>query len=262
MKKLGEFNENDDDTTVRAKKLLQKCAYSMISHQELSAQQVASYLMDYEDHFTSHQFRNLYWTSFEAFINQQDPSRECYLSYQENESLNNNTEDTIIDDDTDTIRLDTNNNVFEDDAEIGISSEDSEDVHESEEIIVTVDIATEELVAKASQVADYQLRPQELLHLSVWEFVKSVDKVRIRKKDKNSKNQLDEINLIPDEPDISTNMNFQNGHCEQSTHQLKVRSSDKFFVAVPIGPSLPRRNVDKIRPKYCRLMLILFKPWY
>ena len=66
VKKLGEFNPEDDDLTLRAKKLLQKCAYSMISHQEISAQLVASYLMDYEDHFTSHQYQNLYWTLRQA----------------------------------------------------------------------------------------------------------------------------------------------------------------------------------------------------
>lgn len=65
VKKLGEFNPEEDELTVCAKRLLQRCAYTMISHQELSAQQVASYLMDYEDHFTSHKFRNLYRTSFE-----------------------------------------------------------------------------------------------------------------------------------------------------------------------------------------------------
>ena len=44
-------------------KLLQKCAYAMISQQEL---QGASYLLEYEDHFTSHSYRNFYWTSFET----------------------------------------------------------------------------------------------------------------------------------------------------------------------------------------------------
>ena len=29
----------------------------------MSAQQVASYLMDFEDHFTSHHFVNIFWTS-------------------------------------------------------------------------------------------------------------------------------------------------------------------------------------------------------
>ena len=50
--KLGECNPQGDNLTVHTKRLLQKCAYSMISHQELSAQQVCSYLLD----FTSHKY--------------------------------------------------------------------------------------------------------------------------------------------------------------------------------------------------------------
>ncbi|KAJ7433389.1 hypothetical protein B0H11DRAFT_1939526 [Mycena galericulata] len=60
--------------------MLQKCAYALISQQELSAQQVASYLMDWEDHFTSHTYRNFYWTAFESFINKELESPECYPS--------------------------------------------------------------------------------------------------------------------------------------------------------------------------------------
>ncbi|KAJ7779029.1 hypothetical protein B0H16DRAFT_1207500, partial [Mycena metata] len=76
--RLGEFNVEEDDLTARAKRLLQRCAHSLISKQELSAQQVVSYLMDFEDHFTDHQYVNLFWTSFEGFINTEDPSPECY----------------------------------------------------------------------------------------------------------------------------------------------------------------------------------------
>ncbi|KAJ7681094.1 hypothetical protein B0H17DRAFT_1161177 [Mycena rosella] len=63
--KLGEYDPEIDDVTTRAKRLLQKCAHSIIAKQELSAQQVVSYLMDFEDNFTSHKFKNLYWTGFE-----------------------------------------------------------------------------------------------------------------------------------------------------------------------------------------------------
>ncbi|KAG2368149.1 hypothetical protein BDR07DRAFT_1448479 [Suillus spraguei] len=66
--KLEVYDSNDDDYKLRAKKMPQKCAHSMISHQELSAQQVCPYLMDFEDHFTSHEYRSLYWTNFESFV--------------------------------------------------------------------------------------------------------------------------------------------------------------------------------------------------
>ncbi|KAJ7717464.1 hypothetical protein B0H16DRAFT_1232779, partial [Mycena metata] len=76
--KLGEFNAEEDDLTARAKRLLQRCAHSLISKQEMSAQQVVSYLMDFEDHFTDNEYANLFWTSLEVFINKEDPSPECY----------------------------------------------------------------------------------------------------------------------------------------------------------------------------------------
>ncbi|KIL63478.1 hypothetical protein M378DRAFT_45502, partial [Amanita muscaria Koide BX008] len=77
VRKLGQYNAFDDEITLRAKHMLQKCAHAMISHQELSSQQVMSYLLELEDHFTSHEFKNLFWTTFEANVNSQDPSLEC-----------------------------------------------------------------------------------------------------------------------------------------------------------------------------------------
>ncbi|KAJ3927251.1 MAG: hypothetical protein NXY57DRAFT_865826, partial [Lentinula lateritia] len=77
VRRLDEQNVDDDPLMVRAKKLLQKCAYMMISQQELSAQQVCTHLLGLEDHFTSHDFRNLYWVPMERFIDLQVPSPEC-----------------------------------------------------------------------------------------------------------------------------------------------------------------------------------------
>ena len=77
VKKCESIDDTDDDFTVRSKRLLQKSAYALILHQELSAQQVASYLMGYKDHFTSHRFNCLYWASFERFIERQDTDKFC-----------------------------------------------------------------------------------------------------------------------------------------------------------------------------------------
>ncbi|KAJ4478722.1 hypothetical protein C8J55DRAFT_394325, partial [Lentinula edodes] len=77
VRRLDEQCPDDSELTVRAKKLLQKCAYSMISQQELSAQQVDTYLLDLEDHFTSHKYKNLYWAQIERLLDTELPSPEC-----------------------------------------------------------------------------------------------------------------------------------------------------------------------------------------
>ena len=59
----------------------------------------------------------------------------------------------------------------------------------------------------------------------------------------------------------NSNINiFLDGHFERASHQLVLRQMKK-FVVVPIGPSLPHRNQSDNYAKYCRVMLILFKPW-
>ncbi|KAJ7194625.1 hypothetical protein C8J57DRAFT_1650480, partial [Mycena rebaudengoi] len=144
VKKLGEVNPFESDQTVRAKKMLQKCAYAMISQQELSAQQVASYLMDFEDHFTSHSYRNLYWTAFEAFINKELPSPECYPARKPK------TES----DEPDGITRDDN----------GKNDSDTDD--DDQEISVSVN-GQGKLVPAGSQLADYQMRGAELSDVCV-----------------------------------------------------------------------------------------------
>ncbi|KAF9516211.1 hypothetical protein BS47DRAFT_1272692, partial [Hydnum rufescens UP504] len=69
VKKLQERSPSTDPIAVQAKKLLVKCANSLISKQELSAQQVASYLLGHKDYYTSHSYRSLYWTSFNGYLN-------------------------------------------------------------------------------------------------------------------------------------------------------------------------------------------------
>lgn len=56
VSKIGEYDPSMDVLALRAKQLLQKCAYALISHQELSGQQVCSYLMDFGDRYTSHRY--------------------------------------------------------------------------------------------------------------------------------------------------------------------------------------------------------------
>ena len=258
VKKLGEFDPTEDELTVRAKRLLQKCAYAMISHQELSAQQVASYLMDYEDHFTSHKYHNLYWTSFESFINKQDPSPECYQ--QQNTTLLN--DDSNLDNDNIDI-LDQDLHTTSDITNLDINESNETLAQDSfEEVRISAPSANE-LVAKSSQVMDYQLRPSIFNNICVWDFITSFDKKRLIRKEKNKNMQMNTDDDDCSDDDSTNNMNinrFLEGHLEHNSHHLVSRKSKK-LVVVPIGPSLPRRDHSETYAKYCRLMLILFKPW-
>lgn len=274
VNKLGEYDPHDDEVTLRAKSLLRKCAFTMISHQELSGQQVASYLMDYEDHFTSHSYRNLYWTSFESFINTEEPSPECYIvnpimpeseptipeTFSDIDSVNEMTrtdqyqDNAIPDTDNSEIEVDPLNNYLLD-PELTIHASPSG-----------------ELVAKAAQVADYQLRGKKLDQFCVWDFISLVDKVpkSTRKMSEENDSSDNEVAGPSSTPELLSKKmkgahrikdNFLSNHIECHSHILSVRFENKRLIPVPIGPSLPRRDRKEIYARYCRLMLILFKPW-
>ena len=170
-KKLEEYNPDDDDITVRAKKLLQKCAYSIISHQELLSQQVASYLMDYEDHFTSHKYQNLYWPSFENHINHEQPSPECYPTNEEINNLTSTENDPKIESESE---IGSDNIVRNADLEAECSDE-IDKLELNNELSISVN-KSGELIARSTQIADYQLRSEILQNISVWDFISTLKK--------------------------------------------------------------------------------------
>lgn len=180
LKKLGDCDPTDTNTDLRAKKMLQKCAYSIISHQELSGQQVAAYLRGYRDHYSSHKFRNLYWTAFERSVDVDSPSPECYHSHDnpiqdkdspssESEELGSELSKPNIDSELDEAISTVSK--LEDCAESGDNNDEDENV--------TV-VATPEgnVVQCSTQVHDYCFRSPALSHLLIWDFVSQVDKVR------------------------------------------------------------------------------------
>ena len=187
--KLGHYDPHDDDLMLRAKRLLQKCAHAMISHQELSRQLVCTYLMDFEDHFTSHSYQKLYWTSFESYLNLQDPSPECYVP--RNHDTSDKTEPEVQD-------LMTNSVDMQHDQEANDSQDDGDSSHNwSFEEFEEDEIAQDEVIissddkgaimARASQVTDYRLRSSLYKNLTLWDFVAQIDKVK-----KTTKNDRDE----------------------------------------------------------------------
>ena len=277
VRKLDSHNDTDDSLTVEAKKLLQKCAYAMISHQELSVQQVCSYLMEYRDHYTSHEFKNLYWTAFEKFINDEDPSPECYNSQNLREQ---NMEQAG--------EMETNSEGVTDPEHLPDDAEHTNNIISDEpsdqEIPIKVNQAGE-LIACTSQIVDYQLCSPHLKDLNLWDAVAQVEKVR-KNENQKQRHSEDHFELDCDENEHDDEMEDQ-GHINLSEtqsvkellsscsriqpkfnylpdhpeHILRVQMPTKRFVPVPIGPSIPQCDHEAVREWYCRLMLIFFKPW-
>ncbi|KAJ3846269.1 hypothetical protein EV368DRAFT_53015, partial [Lentinula lateritia] len=54
---------------------------------------------------------------------------------------------------------------------------------------------------------------------------------------------------------------FTQEHPEHNSHLYVVEDIKKRKVPVPIGPAIPWRDHTDIQPRYCRLMLMFFKPW-
>lgn len=72
VKKSEEQSDNNSDQNLdlkdRSRKLILKCYNAIASKTELSGVQVASYLMNYKDHFTNQSFQNIFLIGIERFI--------------------------------------------------------------------------------------------------------------------------------------------------------------------------------------------------
>ena len=65
-------NEIDNtDAIEKSRKLVLRCYNTLASQQELSGVQVASYLMNWDDHYTTHKFQGLYLIQTERFLQAQ-----------------------------------------------------------------------------------------------------------------------------------------------------------------------------------------------
>lgn len=62
-------NESDSENSIeKARKLVLRCYNALASQQELSGAEVATYLMDFGDHYTSHTFVNIFLIGIERYL--------------------------------------------------------------------------------------------------------------------------------------------------------------------------------------------------
>ncbi|CAF1428363.1 unnamed protein product [Adineta ricciae] len=68
---LGDISnqvDNTDNAIERSRKFVLRCYNTLASQQELSGAQVASYLMNWDDHYTTHKFQGFYLIQTERYL--------------------------------------------------------------------------------------------------------------------------------------------------------------------------------------------------
>lgn len=267
------FAPANAELSVRAKRMLQRCAFSLTANQELSAPQVVSYLLEHGDQYSSHRFRNLYWPAFERFILRDIPDSDSEVPVTPGE-LEFEPEEPEGDEGPD---------AGDDDAALSQDGDEDEDSEDNDAYLETVQpdevtigrTADGELVELSSQVADYLMRGEGLEHLSLWDFVSRVDKVSAGTQTARPEDNIGlqgsdghddgqpPVNVGEPEPSAHrrTFVPFLADHPEYGRRRSKVLTLSEQFVPVPIGPALPRADRPDQRQRYCRLMLLLFTPW-
>ena len=253
VQKLEQTDTTDDLPTIYAKKLLQKCALTMVSHQELSGQQVAFYLLDLEDHFSSHSFNPIYWTNYEHIV---DKAITTLIQQIYPHDPEYNGEDRAANDDNE-------ENMKDDiDALDGLHTEDAE----TDEVIVSTGISGE-LEIHTPCILNYIFCGPTLRSLNIWEYTSSIQKIPKKQARYNENENLYDENTnsqmyaLDDDCHHCPKCDFDLTHPDYATHVQQVHHPNNRPVPVPIGPSLPRQDKAECHKKYCHLMLLLLKPW-
>ncbi|KAF9478828.1 hypothetical protein BDN70DRAFT_783752, partial [Pholiota conissans] len=115
---------DDNSIQSQAKRMLQKCAFSMISTQELSAQQVISHLLDFQNHFTSHAYEKLYWGIIDHYVHKNDPLAESVTKdLHEDGTGNTDIIESEWEDEDIVDTIEDLDNVLTNDEEIGVRVE-------------------------------------------------------------------------------------------------------------------------------------------
>ncbi|KAG1837380.1 hypothetical protein DFJ58DRAFT_734425 [Suillus subalutaceus] len=196
----------------------------MISHQELSAQQVAAYLMEFGNHYTSHEFINVFWTLFENHVDAILPLPKSYVAeehyYDQADSLKPPSDEEVMQNLAD-------NDLAND--EVGLSMDDSGN-----------------LVPRANQVQDYTLRSSGLRDMCIWDFVAQVQKQKTRQLKKDDEAHFpDNEDVIaedcPDDLELDSNIDADDTSSTADVRTRKARTYD------------PQRSIEDIMKVKTRL---------
>lgn len=270
----GETDANPEQVR---KSLMTKIVNAMMGRQEMSHQQVMSYLVGGGGNYASDKFQVLYWGEIHR-----------HIARQEEVEANRTDPGFELDDVEEVVHLDENDESERDKTEHDSEEDDESEPDDSEQIDEDYDGPVEEFdqpreiehheeravdpvvreanlrvrfstrgVTATNPCLDYVYRgtTREFERLSLWDHTRLV--VKVSKKTEQSR----VARLKSDESNAIRVPFSSSAHPLFSTHLSRLRSI-KPVVPVLLGPSIPRgdRSLEE-REQYCRAMLILFKPW-
>lgn len=220
-----EHSMHSIDPVRQARRRVLRCITSIGHKMELSAQQVAMYLLNLPDHYTSHQFVDLSWQDINYFV-------RAYWEHTITRGIKSATTDPepesdkdgpSDDDDDDTLELDENGNLLR-----------------TEHTIVTQQ--PDGHIVQTNQRLDYILRGDKYDQCCLYDFIAGFWKRKT--------NDCEDANSVT---------GLQHDHPQWTTHTFRERLPGRWLIPVLQGPMVPVRaqHPDIF---YC-MALTLFKPW-
>ncbi len=207
----------------KARSMVTKVVNQLAARQEMPHQQIMSYLVGGGDYYTSHKFKNLRWTDFVDHV------------------LHNTR--TLHDDE-----------IIPEHARDNKNPSTAQDQH----CVLSINHGS---ITVHNHVLDYALRGDDEMFsgLSLWDFVANTEKISHASETEHLSFHVQHQNSMPGRQ-ANARGRFDRVHPQHNTHLLRLK--DYAVTPVLIGPAIhrPDRGDDEYE-LYCRLMLILFKPW-
>ncbi|CAF3690400.1 unnamed protein product [Rotaria sp. Silwood1] len=234
---MNSSHQTDKENAIeKSRKLVLRCYNTLASQQELSGVQVASYLMSWNDHYTTHKFQGLYLIQTERFL--QTQLDEMHAKHKVELSGHDVIDDDVYDDET----INDENN---DEEHFQIQSAENDKKY----VLVNTRI-------------DYQYHSDILNNMCLYDFVSTLYKKKMNATDlkylSSNTVSLEEEGNQRGRP-ANERYPFQKQHPQAKTHVLMKYS--EYRVPILYGPQIPRRDRDDTRERYSQALLTLFVPW-
>lgn len=242
VQKAIETNDNQnaaENSIEKARKLVLRCYNSLASQQELSGTQVATYLMDFGDHYTSHVFVNIFLLGIERYLQNELNQAKATLSSSVTTApaINSNLIGSAVD-------------------------EEEGNISAIEEQFLIEHSSDPQKLALVNLRVDYQYRSVALESICLYEFVSHFYRKSFNEKDREIVDRSPQgvaQNPSSSGRPLQERYAFMDEHPQAKSHGIMKRT--KPVVPVLVGSQIPRQDREETRERYSRAIATLFISW-